>query len=68
MDGKRTSRTFYKNFKVNAVKFVLEGSRSMAKIAEELGMPSGKGGMMMGEMGRGMHRSMMKGLRQANQI
>jgi len=44
------------------------GDREGAQaIAEELGMPAGKGGMMMGEMGRGMHRGMMKGFGWANQ-
>jgi len=38
MDSKRTKRTFDKDFKVNAVKLVLEGTRSMNKIAEELGI------------------------------
>ena len=40
MEGKRTYRTFDKDFKVNAVILVLEGSRSMAKIASELGISS----------------------------
>ena len=38
MEGKRTYRTFDKDFKVNAVKLALEGSRSMIKIASELGI------------------------------
>ena len=38
MDSKRTYRTFDKDFKVNAVKLVLEGSRSMTKVAAELGI------------------------------
>jgi transposase len=38
MESKRNYRTFDKDFKVNAVKLVLEGSRSMSKIAEEIGI------------------------------
>ena len=38
MDSKRAYRTFDKDFKVNAVKLVLEGTRSMKKLAEELGI------------------------------
>ena len=38
MDSKRAYRTFDKDFKVNAVKLVLEGTRSMKKLAEELGV------------------------------
>lgn len=38
MDSKRTYRTFDKDFKVNAVKLVLEGTRSMTKVAAELGI------------------------------
>ena len=38
MEGKRTYRAFDKDFKVHAVKLVLEGSRSMDKIASELGI------------------------------
>ena len=38
MDSKRSYRTFDKDFKVNAVKLVLEGSRSMTKVAAELGI------------------------------
>ena len=38
MEGKRTYRAFDKDFKVNAVKLALEGSRSMIKIASELGI------------------------------
>lgn len=38
MEGKRNYRTFDKDFKVNAVKLALEGSRSMLKIASELGI------------------------------
>ena len=38
MEPKRTYRTFDKDFKINAVKLVLEGSRSMSKIANEIGL------------------------------
>ena len=38
MEPKRSYRTFDKDFKVNSVKLVLEGSRSMTKIANELGI------------------------------
>jgi transposase len=38
MEAKRTYRTFDKDFKINAVKLVLEGSRSMTKIANEIGI------------------------------
>jgi len=38
MEPKRTYRTFDKDFKINAVKLVLEGSRSMTKIANEIGI------------------------------
>ncbi len=38
MEAKRVYRTFDKDFKVNAVKLVLEGTSSMNKIAEELGI------------------------------
>jgi transposase len=38
MEPKRTYRTFDKDFKTNAVKLVLEGSRSMTKIANEIGI------------------------------
>jgi transposase len=38
MEPKRAYRTFDKDFKVNSVKLVLEGSRSMTKIANELGI------------------------------
>jgi len=38
MDSKRSYRTFDKDFKVNAVKLVLEGTRSMTKVAAELGI------------------------------
>jgi len=38
MEAKRSYRTFDKDFKVNAVKLVLEGSRSMTRIANELGI------------------------------
>jgi transposase len=38
MDSKRAYRTFGKDFKVNAVKLVLEGTRSMTKVAKELGI------------------------------
>jgi len=38
MEPKRSYRTFDKDFKVNAVKLVLEGSRSMTKVATELGI------------------------------
>lgn len=38
MEAKRVYRTFDKDFKVNAVKLVLEETRSMNKIAEELGI------------------------------
>ncbi|MDD5361381.1 MAG: transposase [Ignavibacteria bacterium] len=40
MDSKSTYRTFDKDFKVNAIKVVLEGTKSMNKIAEELGLSS----------------------------
>ena len=38
MEAKRSYRTFDKDFKINAVKLVLEGSRSMTKIANEIGI------------------------------
>ncbi len=38
MDTKRSYRSFDKEFKVNAVKLVLEGASSMSKIARELGI------------------------------
>jgi transposase len=38
MEEKRVYRTFTKDFKLNAVKLVLEGSRSMTNIAHELGI------------------------------
>jgi len=38
MEAKRTYRTFDKDFKIKAVKLVLEGSRSMTKIANEIGI------------------------------
>lgn len=38
MESKRSYRTFDKDFKVNAVKLVLEGTRSMTKVAAELGI------------------------------
>ena len=38
MEAKRVYRTFDKDFKVNAVKLVLEGTISMNKIAEGLGI------------------------------
>ena len=38
MEAKRSYRTFDKDFKINAVKLVLEGSRSMSKIANEIGL------------------------------
>lgn len=38
MESKRAYRTFDKDFKVNAVKLVLDGSSSMTKIAKELGI------------------------------
>jgi len=38
MDLIRAYRTFYKDSKLNVVKLVLEGARSMNKIAEEFGV------------------------------
>lgn len=38
MEPKRSYRTFDKDFKINAVKLILEGSRSMSKIANEIGI------------------------------
>lgn len=38
MNSKKKYRTFDKDFKVNAVKLVLEGTRSMTKVAKELGV------------------------------